>query len=68
MPIRQPQRPGSTGGQPGEIAGVIAFLAYPKASYITGAVFAADGGRTPSDPGGPAGTAPGPGRHSVRHV
>ena len=32
--------------QPGEIAGVIAFLASPKASYITGAVVAADGGRT----------------------
>ena len=32
--------------QPGEIAGVIAFLASPKASYVTGAVFAADGGRT----------------------
>jgi NAD(P)-dependent dehydrogenase (short-subunit alcohol dehydrogenase family) len=32
--------------QPGEIAEVIAFLASPKASYITGAVFAADGGRT----------------------
>jgi len=32
--------------QPGEIASVIAFLASPKASYITGAVFAADGGRT----------------------
>ena len=32
--------------QPGEIADVIAFLASPKASYLTGAVIAADGGRT----------------------
>ena len=30
----------------GEIADVIAFLASPKAAYITGAVIAADGGRT----------------------
>ena len=32
--------------QPGEIADVIAFLASPKSGYVTGAVIAADGGRT----------------------
>ena len=36
----------SRAAQPGEIAEVITFLASPKASYVTGAVFAADGGRT----------------------
>jgi NAD(P)-dependent dehydrogenase (short-subunit alcohol dehydrogenase family) len=32
--------------QPDEIASLIVFLASPKASYITGAAIAADGGRT----------------------
>ena len=32
--------------QPSEVAGVVAFLASPQAGYITGAVIAADGGRT----------------------
>jgi NAD(P)-dependent dehydrogenase (short-subunit alcohol dehydrogenase family) len=32
--------------QPGEIADLIAFLASPKAAYLTGAVVAIDGGRT----------------------
>jgi NAD(P)-dependent dehydrogenase (short-subunit alcohol dehydrogenase family) len=32
--------------QPAEIASMIVFLASPQASYVTGAVLAADGGRT----------------------
>ncbi len=36
----------SRAAQPGEIAEIVAFLASPKASYMTGAVVAADGGRS----------------------
>ena len=34
------------GAQPQEIADVIAFLATPRAQYITGATIPVDGGRT----------------------
>jgi len=49
-----PERTAALGGttllgraaEASEIADVIAFLGSPKAAYITGAVIAADGGRT----------------------
>lgn len=45
--VRQERRPGVPLGRPGtarEVAAVIAFLAGPEASYVTGSSYAVDGG------------------------